>query len=285
MAAPTVSGMIALYLEQCPGSDYLKIKNDLLNTHRRDQYSSMAPDEKWGIGKADAFAFLNQNVYQPQLASLLVDYCDGDSALISVSSPYPSYKWNTGDSTASILVTQAGIYYAKVDDGTCLSVSDSIQITFKPSPQKLSIQVQADSLIIQQAGFFEWYFNGNRILGQSDSILVATQSGDYHAIIIAANGCSANSDTIQYVSTFIDEFEQRDVLIYPNPTKENIQLSFNNPIEEIQLVDINGKILFQAQEIDQRQQMTIDMSQYKSGVYFLQLNTDNGVSTEKVIKW
>ena len=82
MAAPTVAGMVALYLEQCSSADHAQIKNDLLLSHRTDAFASSAPSPKWGIGKADAMAYLSRNVFVPQIIMPLPDFCDGDTAFI-----------------------------------------------------------------------------------------------------------------------------------------------------------------------------------------------------------
>jgi len=284
MAAPTVAGMVALYLQQCPNSDHAKIKNDLIQTRRLDAFSSSAPSPKWGNGKADAMAYLSQNVFQPPIIMPLPDYCDGDTAFITTNS-YSSYSWSTGDTTAIVKITRTDSIYVEVNNGACSSVSDTVNIIFKPSPSKPSIIQRNDSLIIQQAGTFRWYFNNTLILGSFDSIHVATNTGSYHAELIGNNGCSAYSDTINYVATYLEETVTPTFLIFPNPTEEVLSIKAYESLHEIQLYDQNGRLLEQLRDLDQGQLFNLQMGHYEKGVYFLQLKTSNTVEREKIIKW
>ncbi len=286
MAAPTVAGMVALYLEQCPNSSFSKIKSDLLASHRTDAFSSSAPNPKWGIGKADAYSFLSQNVYQPQITMPLPDYCDGDTAILGLANVYTSYRWSNGDTGAYAFVTTSDSIFVEVNDGSCSAISDTIQIFFKPSPTKPTLIQRNDSLIILEAGIYKWYLNNNRILGANDSILVPSISGLYHAELIGINGCSAFSDTINYlVSNIEDRAGFPSFKLYPNPTEDELKLISNIAVEKLELIDQNGRLLFQKESLESKQLYRIPMGQLERGVYFIQLKTSEAVIREKIIKW
>lgn len=285
MAAPTVAGMIALYLEQCSGADYVKIKNDLLQSHRTDAFSASAPSPKWGIGKADAFAFINSNVFQPQITIPLPDYCDGDTAVLGLGANYQSYQWNTGDTSAFLSVTTPDTFYVEVNNGVCKSVSDSISILFKPSPPKTFIVQSNDSLIIQQSGNFRWYYQASLIPGQFDSILVVSQNGLYHAELIGNNGCLTPSDTVNYQLTTTAEFARDDIIVYPNPTEDILNLKALRDFEEVSLMQIDGSIVLQFISVTSGQLLELKLGHLERGVYILQLKTPEYVKREKILKW
>jgi len=68
--------------------------------------------------------------------------------------------------------------------------------------------------------------------------------------------------------------------VYPNPTNGQVTIKTDNKLVSIQLLDINGK---QVNKIDLNSK-TLDLSELKSGVYFLQLTTDKTVKTVKILK-
>jgi len=79
-----------------------------------------------------------------------------------------------------------------------------------------------------------------------------------------------------------DVFEN-DVLIYPNPTHDKVYLrASNNNIQKVTLTDITGKLIFSTNNIQQHE--TIDLSGYRSGIYFISIQTDNKVFTTKIVK-
>jgi len=103
-------------------------------------------------------------------------------------------------------------------------------------------------------------------------------------------GNSNEPDTIEYftvinttLSTDDAEFLLTDkISIYPNPTADKvfIKAEIKDDIEEMSLYDFSGrKILTNKDNFD-----IIDISTYKSGVYFLQLKTNQGALAKQVVK-
>ena len=82
----------------------------------------------------------------------------------------------------------------------------------------------------------------------------------------------------------IQEFEDIDLLIYPNPfsDKFNIQLESLN-YDRVQLTNVNGQLIY-SDKINNTD-FTIDGTQLNPGVYFLQLRSDQSISKAyKIIK-
>ncbi len=73
------------------------------------------------------------------------------------------------------------------------------------------------------------------------------------------------------------------ITIYPNPTTNiaTINLS-NNQFNEINITDVNGKIVYQSSVNNSLIQ--IDLSNFPIGVYFVQLINEEGVKSLKIIK-
>lgn len=81
-----------------------------------------------------------------------------------------------------------------------------------------------------------------------------------------------------------------DVILFPNPTSNILNLTFNNTEADnivLALFDINGRLV---KTIDQGQKTIgtynyqIDLLQEQSGVYFLSLKTTNRMYTQKIIR-
>lgn len=69
-----------------------------------------------------------------------------------------------------------------------------------------------------------------------------------------------------------------EVLVYPNPASEVINLSvLNSNLKSVRLLTIEGK------EIMVTDKSTIDVSQVASGTYLLHISTDKGVLNKKII--
>lgn len=289
MASPTVAGMVALYLEQCSGADYQKIKQDLLASARTDQFTLNLPNPKWGEGKADAMAFLSQNIYQtPIIYSFLPQYCDGDTALVPLlqSAGNYRYRWNNGDTLFYASLTQTDTVFARVFDGRCWSVSDTASVTFLNAPPKPIIFQRNDTMTSQDTGFYQWYLNGNAISGATDSLLKVTNNGYYHLEVGNLNNCFTASDSIYYLSTDLISANKNSAFkLYPNPTEDLLNIESKEGVKEIILFDQQGRILFQKLNPNSEQLFQLSMSQFGKGVYFLQLKSKSAVHLEKITIW
>ena len=73
----------------------------------------------------------------------------------------------------------------------------------------------------------------------------------------------------------------KDLILYPNPTLNKLTISneANYNIESIVIIDVNG-----AKLLETKNSSTIDISHFASGIYFVQINTDEGTITKKIIK-
>ncbi len=65
MAAPHVTGAVALILQRRPNLDAWQVKTLLTSTARRDAFTGVVPNEQWGYGKIDVRAALGATPPEP----------------------------------------------------------------------------------------------------------------------------------------------------------------------------------------------------------------------------
>lgn len=72
------------------------------------------------------------------------------------------------------------------------------------------------------------------------------------------------------------------VFVYPNPANDFIVIdAVNFNIEEISMLDITGKVIMAGRFEENR--VSIDMSAYSQGVYYLKIKTGDTIFSEKLI--
>ncbi|MBW3518570.1 peptide-N-glycosidase F-related protein [Flavobacterium sp. NKUCC04_CG] len=78
----------------------------------------------------------------------------------------------------------------------------------------------------------------------------------------------------------IDDLYQPDLSIYPNPTHNHINVVSDQTISTVVIVDLSGK------KITETKAGIIDLTSFSSGIYFLNIQWENGaVTTRKVMKY
>ncbi|MDP1725133.1 MAG: FG-GAP-like repeat-containing protein [Bacteroidota bacterium] len=146
----------------------------------------------------------------PSVALTLVGsarFCDGDSVRIISQSidTISTYQWYKNGNGLAItgsncFAKQTGNYsLIATSNHGCRSVVADTVVTVMPLPQVslLSSQLKAcmgDSIMLtaHSAGSslsYIWKMNGTPIISSVDSIVVATQSGDYSVNVVNADGC------------------------------------------------------------------------------------------------
>lgn len=131
-------------------------------------------------------------------------YCQGDSVELRVSNGFAQYRWSNGATTASIIVRQSGMYRVTATVYDCVSLTDSVQVTFLPRPEArvslsgppracegTTIRLTSD---LRTPDFgYEWS-DGSTVLSRTTSLDV-TRSGRYTLSVRNPNGCVASSST------------------------------------------------------------------------------------------
>jgi FAD synthase len=115
-----------------------------------------------------------------------------------------------------------------------------------------------------------------------DKRFIPKKSGEY-AVEIKFKKCIDTSVCVAFTSVGINETFEDLFLVYPNPSNEKITIESNHKgkIKTI-ILDINGKLIY---ENAFENEVTIDVSNLKPGIYLLQMTNDFGhQNNRKIIK-
>ena len=76
---------------------------------------------------------------QPPVVQLGRDsvLCEGEELVVDAGNPGATYRWNTGSTSRTIPITQAGTYSVDVSNGYC-ERSDAIGVQFNPTPAQMA---------------------------------------------------------------------------------------------------------------------------------------------------
>ncbi len=129
------------------------------------------------------------------------------------------------------------------------------------------------SLIAQGQTTFKYSYDdrGNRC--KREIIIPAIRSAQAH---------DPESESVP----FTESLEQRTIVIYPNPTKDELNITITDT-EHLQsgsiiLYDLHGKMLME--RIVKENHTSFDLSSYSKGTYLLFFKLDEETSSWKIIK-
>ncbi len=109
-------------------------------------------------------------------------------------------------------------------------------------------------------------------------------SGDEDGFIIDDVNVYANKQSCQVVGIEIPQHEKITIQVSPNPVHTFLNITLPKPRPEkvqIQITNITGKIILQR---NIQQQLSIDMSTFAKGIYFVNVKSKQGTHTQKILK-
>jgi len=167
-------------------------------------------------------------------------------------------------------------YLDSDDDGDNVETIDEINIVMGRSANAMHPFVDTDGDLIE-----------NYLDDDDDGDGILTVDEDYNNNGDPTDDDTDMSGTPDYleidVALHAEEFGYNEFNMYPNPASKTVHLFLKNEIEgTIQIYDIQGKTIY-TQSFSNKNELTLDVSVFESGLYFVKLNTGGQESIKKLI--
>ena len=119
------------------------------------------------------------------------------------------------------------------------------------------------------------------ILGQNKVTFSYDESGNRTSKTILLNKSVVKEQVVHS-----EKIENREIKIYPNPTKGDLIVEISKPESLknglISVFDLRGKLIKKVKIASSKN--NVDLSSAANGIYVLQIHIDNNVSNWKIIK-
>ncbi len=134
--------------------------------------------------------------------------CDGTVATFNVTNPETAltYRWNTGDTGASMVAAAAGSYLVlATNQYGCTAKSPPIEIFNAPNvgsvPSGCHTRCNPTEICLPQipeVTEYQWFLNDTALAAPAGNVanLVATASGDYRVKMTSIHGCVSRSEVL-----------------------------------------------------------------------------------------
>ena len=193
----------------------------------------------------------------------------------------------------------AGTYGYYIVVGYCnqyneVVIPQAAPIQIVPSwgdPNNTTLGTSVNILVAVSGGFapytYEWYelSNPHKVVTTDDE-LNASVAGTYYLKITDAMGCRKTSEMIHILNSPNPAPIQNTNNVFPNPTRDRINVSIEKGNNRISLIDMNGRVLkIVEQKAYGSNYLPLDLGNYSSGIYTLNIqNKDqNTYSSEKIV--
>ena len=213
--------------------------------------------------------------------------------VLSVTTWYPYYEWNTGSVSDEITVFEGGTYVVSIEDWIgCSSSSNSVQVTVDPlptaafSPNLNMFDIEFDNLSYD-ATDYEWNFGDGTTSTDFEPTHTYAASGTLDMYLVAANNCGTDTAFLSLESVGISEPGGSDLFsIYPNPSTGDFFIrsgSVNHGPFNVAIYNSVGQQVHYSIVQPNAGSWPLTLNQLPAGMYLLEVETDGLVQTERLV--
>lgn len=292
--AEVIDGTLPLDFNWSSGKQIILDKNiDTIRMLPGGQYNVTVTDSEGCVGVSPLETINSVEEIVIDNINIGLNECNNDSLgtidlMVTGGHPPFQYRWSFGDDSESIDSLPNGAYFVTItDDYNCVLPFGPISITSRDSMIIDAEITYADggmnngSINLAISGGSPPYRLAWENLEDDKEVQVNLALGTYCVTITDSQGCTIDDCFSVDRSNAVSDFEN-SISIYPNPVKQFLTISSRIPINGILLFNIKGEIVKEIHKASVFNE-TIQMAGIARGMYFLQLITDRGIFSEKIV--
>ncbi|NVO03565.1 MAG: T9SS type A sorting domain-containing protein, partial [Bacteroidetes bacterium] len=192
----------------------------------------------------------------------------------SLPGTYAGQYWYANPATSSWVITQDTEFITNIDSTNCILYGNG------PIDYSLGGYYCTNYYSCNSCTYTLKFYNGDSIHAIYDNM---PQPFPDPPISKRFYGKRISSNTVGVY----DLLKEKQISIYPNPVNEIVNIDYKVYDEketEIIIIDLMGRVLKIRKLKVENRIITIDVSDLKSGIYFLKIHTNKEILAKKIIK-
>ncbi len=217
--------------------------------------------------------------------------CSGDNSgsidlIVEGGASNYQFLWSDQSEDQDLLGVGASTYNVVVEDQNGCQAFAEFEIT---EPEPLVLVVDEFVNLGLGAGQVEITVSGGTLPysylwtdGQTEEDVMLPQDSEHSLTVTDSLGCTITSQLFTTLNDAVTEIGNMKVNIHPVPVKENFIIESNEIINQIQIKNSLGQIVFNTTE--ESKKYNIDTAVWTSGIYFVQIISGHKSVCSKIIR-
>ncbi len=242
----------------------------------------------------------------------LVEACEG-TAVELLASYTENLQWHKDTSlllnqnAQNLTVTQAGNYWVEYTspDG-CKSQSEQVEVAFIPNPAAPAFHAEGNLLVLNNPNSLpseyslQWYVDNVIQPGETDLEFCITTPGTSLYTLVLLDETTGCSSEFTLGATFDPSIDctsasgemaalGQSLRIFPNPFSDFVTIVFENQKNQpitVSVFDGMGRLILEKNLFAQmgRMEERLDCTSFSAGIYFVKIQTAEGMVSSKILK-
>ena len=222
-----------------------------------------------------SFSYDEENV----ILSLDSDSMDVNYQWYYINSPIP----NANNTTH--IPNNSGFYYVLATNNFGCSTPSLDEIIVVCDDFAPELELNSDTISYMESSIFEyqWFYEGEQILGLSSSYIIAEQEGTYSLLLLDQWGCKYNSNEVFFSLASLYDYNQNKLSVFPNPASNYLDVTVDSEqsIHLLELFDMQGRKVLSQQLWDVKNRL--DIQHLKRGTYLLKVYSKGQQLTKRIV--
>lgn len=206
----------------------------------------------------------------------------------------------TAELIASVTVTPFESYHVKIaisdigdaifDSGIFLGIESLCGDSLLMPPAAFSSNIDGMELALENTSRYAtswlWDFGDNSTSSERNPGLhMYKEEGNYEVTLITQNYCCTDTFVQQIIisaGTSVKDEQVNPIRIFPNPVDDRMHLNFKGEgVYDFRIFSVSGRVKMEGRN---KGPVELDMHEFESGLYFLEVKSDGKIFREKIIK-
>lgn len=245
-----------------------------------------------------ASASVDVSVETPQPVTISVngslDLCGNETVELIASSNFNSYQWSNNAVSNAIVVSLEGTYSVSAQTSFgCIAISDSVEVTTANNPSATFNFNQIDNYNVQftstdlSSTSWLWDFGSGNTSTDANPIYNFPFDNIWPVSLIVSNECGSDTlnELVNVIKNGFDEMGNFSFnLFYQN---DKLLLTGNSTFPQnytIELLNISGQLIEKRfMQLNKDWQFEIPVQHYTPGLYFLNIASETGRKTKRLM--
>lgn len=215
----------------------------------------------------DDIEYITVQVGNATYSSTSITACD------SYTSPSGSYTWTSSNTYLDTIANVAG----------CDSIL-TINLTINSADASTTTTSSGSISASATGASYQWLDCDNSfslVPGETSQLFTPVVNGNY-AVSVAQNGCIDTSACVSVMDVGVNEFNQMQIDVYPNPVQSELTVSANALIQKIIILDMTGREVYYQDNVGKSAEK-IQFDTLPHGIYLVQVEVGTVISIRKIV--
>ena len=240
---------------------------------------------------------INVTINTPPTVNLGPDQTQcGGTVTLDAQNAGSTYAWSESSTTQTISVSSSGTYSVVVTDGNGCTGTDAVDVTIN-TPPTVTLNMPGTFACINWPAYAlsggspggGTYSGPGVSAGNFDPTAAGQGTWTIQYDYTDVNGCQGSATqniTVDLCTGVSSQTENNDIDVFPNPASDKLNIRFNTAAGtmRIQLLDMQGKVIYDVTEKNIRSgdNRQLDLSSDANGIYFVKMISEQGIVMKKV---